>query len=136
MVVIPIAAELQMAALMAPLAVPVMAQPTAQLLLREARQKFLETPSTRLFPMAVTDQPADQWPQHFRYQGRPANYVRHGHQGIKNHNTSGYPFAHNTLKAIREIKADPSFEMYVMLGVWISCRNAWTSSLIILRKTS
>ena len=48
---------------------------------------------------------------------------------LRTYNTSGYPFAHNTLKAIREIKqADPSFEMYVMLGVWISCRNAWTSS--------
>lgn len=33
----------------------------------------------------------------------------------------------NLLKAIRELKAeDPSFEMYVMMGVWIDAKNAWT----------
>jgi len=37
------------------------------------------------------------------------------------------PHAHNILKAIRELtKEDPSFEMYVMLGAWIDCLNAWT----------
>ena len=37
------------------------------------------------------------------------------------------PHASNVLKAIREIKTeDPSFEMYVMLGAWIDCLNAWT----------
>ncbi|TVZ57223.1 exo-beta-1,3-glucanase (GH17 family) [Lutibacter sp. Hel_I_33_5] len=36
--------------------------------------------------------------------------------------------AENILKAITEIKKeDPSFEMYVMLGAWIDCLNAWTS---------
>jgi exo-beta-1,3-glucanase (GH17 family) len=35
--------------------------------------------------------------------------------------------AGNLLAAIRELKeADPSFEMYVMLGAWIDCKNAWT----------
>lgn len=35
--------------------------------------------------------------------------------------------APNVLKAIRELKqGDPSFEMYVMLGAWIDCKNAWT----------
>lgn len=35
--------------------------------------------------------------------------------------------APNLLKAIRELKEeDPSFEMYVMLGAWIDCKNAWT----------
>ncbi len=35
--------------------------------------------------------------------------------------------ASNLLKAIRELKeSDPSFEMYVMLGAWIDCKNAWT----------
>jgi exo-beta-1,3-glucanase (GH17 family) len=35
--------------------------------------------------------------------------------------------APNLLKAIRELKKeDPSFEMYVMLGAWIDCHNAWT----------
>ncbi|XMO87936.1 glycosyl hydrolase family 17 protein [Algibacter sp. AS12] len=33
----------------------------------------------------------------------------------------------NLLKAITELKEeDSNFEMYVMLGVWIDCENAWT----------
>ena len=33
----------------------------------------------------------------------------------------------NILKAIRELKnEDQSFEMYLMLGAWIDCLNAWT----------
>jgi exo-beta-1,3-glucanase (GH17 family) len=37
------------------------------------------------------------------------------------------PHASNLLKAIHELKAaDPSFKMYVMLGAWIDCKNAWT----------
>lgn len=37
------------------------------------------------------------------------------------------PHASNLLKAIREMKEeDPAFEMYVMLGIWIDCQNAWT----------
>lgn len=37
------------------------------------------------------------------------------------------PHAANLLRAIRELKtADPSFEMYLMLGAWIDCKNAWT----------
>jgi exo-beta-1,3-glucanase (GH17 family) len=35
--------------------------------------------------------------------------------------------ASNVLKAISELKKqDPNFEMYVMLGAWIDCQNAWT----------
>ena len=35
--------------------------------------------------------------------------------------------APNLLKAISELKKeDPNFEMYVMLGAWIDCKNAWT----------
>lgn len=35
--------------------------------------------------------------------------------------------ASNVLKAIDELKKeDASFEMYVMLGAWIDCKNAWT----------
>lgn len=35
--------------------------------------------------------------------------------------------APNLLQAISEMQAeDPSFEMYVMLGIWIDCQNAWT----------
>ena len=37
------------------------------------------------------------------------------------------PEATNLLKAIRELKQeDPGFEMYVMLGAWIDCKNART----------
>ena len=37
------------------------------------------------------------------------------------------PHASNVLKAISELKKeDPDFEMYVMLGAWIDCKNAWT----------
>lgn len=33
----------------------------------------------------------------------------------------------NVLKAIRELKKeDPTFEMYMMMGAWIDCKNAWT----------
>jgi exo-beta-1,3-glucanase (GH17 family) len=37
------------------------------------------------------------------------------------------PHASNLLKAIRELQTEnPDFEMYVMLGAWIDCKNAWT----------
>ena len=37
------------------------------------------------------------------------------------------PQASNLLKAISALKKEnPSFEMYVMLGAWIDCKNAWT----------
>lgn len=37
------------------------------------------------------------------------------------------PHAANVVNAIAELKqADPSFEMYVMLGAWIDCAGAWT----------
>lgn len=36
--------------------------------------------------------------------------------------------ASNVLKAIEELKKeDDNFEMYVMLGAWIDCKNAWTN---------
>ena len=42
-----------------------------------------------------------------------------------------HPFAENTLKAIKEIKqADSDFEMYVMLGAWIQCKDAFTENPI------
>ncbi|MEM9525855.1 MAG: glycosyl hydrolase family 17 protein [Bacteroidota bacterium] len=38
-----------------------------------------------------------------------------------------FPHAANVLAAIRELKnEDANFEMYVMLGAWIDCKNAWT----------
>lgn len=37
------------------------------------------------------------------------------------------PQAINLLEAISQLKKeDPDFEMYVMLGAWIDCKNAWT----------
>jgi len=37
--------------------------------------------------------------------------------------------ASNLLKAIQELKVeDANFEMYVMLGAWIDCENAWTDN--------
>ena len=37
------------------------------------------------------------------------------------------PHATNVVKAISELKQDDAgFEMYVMLGAWIDCKNAWT----------
>ncbi len=37
------------------------------------------------------------------------------------------PHASNVLKAISELKKEnANFEMYVMLGAWIDCQNAWT----------
>ncbi len=37
------------------------------------------------------------------------------------------PHAANLLQVIAELKKeDPKFEMYVMLGAWIDCKNAWT----------
>jgi len=46
---------------------------------------------------------------------------------IRTYNTH-YDQAANILKAIRELnELDPNFEMYVMLGAWIDCADAWTA---------
>ena len=40
-----------------------------------------------------------------------------------------FPHASNLVKAIDELqKAQPDFEMYVMLGAWIDCLGAWTDA--------
>jgi exo-beta-1,3-glucanase (GH17 family) len=40
------------------------------------------------------------------------------------------PQASNLLKAVSELKQDdPNFEMYVMLGAWINCKNAFTDEV-------
>jgi exo-beta-1,3-glucanase (GH17 family) len=40
------------------------------------------------------------------------------------------PHASNVLRAISELrKENPNFEMYVMLGAWIDCQNAWTGKI-------
>lgn len=45
---------------------------------------------------------------------------------LRTYNTQ-YAQASNLLKAISEMNQEnPEFEMYVMLGLWIDCKNAWT----------
>ena len=45
---------------------------------------------------------------------------------LRTYNTH-FEQAGNVLQAIRELKnEDPQFEMYVMLGIWINCENAFT----------
>jgi exo-beta-1,3-glucanase (GH17 family) len=45
---------------------------------------------------------------------------------LRTYNTH-FEQAGNILQAIRELKnEDPQFEMYVMLGIWINCENAFT----------
>ena len=45
---------------------------------------------------------------------------------LRTYNTQ-FPHASNVLEAIHQLKtADPGFEMYVMLGAWIDCKDAWT----------
>ncbi len=46
---------------------------------------------------------------------------------LRTYNASQFPQAERILQAISELKqADSNFEMYVMLGAWIDCKNAWT----------
>ena len=45
---------------------------------------------------------------------------------LRTYNAREFPHAERTLKAIRELKqTDSDFEMYVMLGAWIQCKNAY-----------
>ena len=49
---------------------------------------------------------------------------------LRTYNASQFPQAARILEAIRQLKqADPDFEMYVMLGAWIDCKNAWSDNL-------
>jgi len=48
---------------------------------------------------------------------------------IRTYNTQKYAHTENLLMAIRQLKdEDQRFEMYVMLGVWIDCKDAWTGT--------
>lgn len=45
---------------------------------------------------------------------------------VRTYDTTQFPHAQRILQAIRELKqADPAFEMYMMMGAWIQCRNAY-----------
>lgn len=47
---------------------------------------------------------------------------------VRTYDTTHFPHAERILRAIRELKqSDPAFEMYVMLGAWIQCKNAYTA---------
>ena len=49
-----------------------------------------------------------------------------GYKVVKTYDLQ-HEFASNVLKAIKELKAEnENFEMYVMIGTWIECHNAWT----------
>ncbi|NNJ69733.1 MAG: hypothetical protein HKP10_00425, partial [Kiritimatiellales bacterium] len=49
-----------------------------------------------------------------------------GFRMLRTYNTQEFPHTERTLMAIRQLKqADPDFEMIVMLGAWIQCRNAF-----------
>ncbi|MDF7798288.1 hypothetical protein P4C99_02365 [Pontiellaceae bacterium B1224] len=44
---------------------------------------------------------------------------------LRTYNAREFPHAERTLQAIRELRqADPDFEMCVMLGAWIQCKNS------------
>ncbi len=48
---------------------------------------------------------------------------------IRTYNTTKFKHAALVLEAIRQLKnEDPAFEMYVMLGAWIDCENAFTAN--------
>ena len=48
---------------------------------------------------------------------------------IRTYNAQKYAHTDNLLKAIRQLKdQDQNFEMYVMLGAWIDCKDAWTDT--------
>ena len=45
---------------------------------------------------------------------------------LRTYNTAEFPQSERILKVIRKLKkADPDFEMYVMLGAWINCKGAF-----------
>lgn len=48
---------------------------------------------------------------------------------LRTYNTQQYAHAANLLEAIKQLKDEnPEFEMYVMLGTWIECKDAWTAT--------
>jgi exo-beta-1,3-glucanase (GH17 family) len=48
-----------------------------------------------------------------------------------------YDEVSNLLKVITELKKEnPNFEMYMMLGAWIDCKNAWTNQPLIRNENS
>lgn len=51
-----------------------------------------------------------------------------GFRLLRTYNTTHYPHTGRLLEAIRGLKAENrDFEMYLMMGAWISCKDAWTA---------
>ena len=51
-----------------------------------------------------------------------------GYRVLRTYNVH-FEHASNVLKAIKELKNEnESFEMYLMLGIWIDCKDAWTAN--------
>ncbi|MCB2154808.1 exo-beta-1,3-glucanase [bacterium] len=49
---------------------------------------------------------------------------------VRTYNTQHYGQSANLLEAIHQLKqADPKLEMYVMLGAWIECKDAWLDGI-------
>ena len=49
---------------------------------------------------------------------------------LRTYNTAQFPQAERLLEAIRRVKSTrPDFEMFVMLGVWIDAKNAWSQAV-------
>lgn len=51
-----------------------------------------------------------------------------GIKWIRTYNTTLYPHTKRILQAIDELKEEVPFEMYVMVGAWISCMDAFSES--------
>ncbi len=60
-----------------------------------------------------------------------------GFRVLRTYHARLYNHTANLLQAIEELKAeDSNFEMYVMLGIWIQCEDAWTDNPIHSRGDS
>ena len=87
---------------------------------------ILETLSTRLFPMGGIDKTPGYAPTFEELKADLRILEAMGIKVLRTYNVQLY-HASNLLLAIRALKnEDPDFEMYVMLGAWIDCKNAWT----------
>ena len=52
-----------------------------------------------------------------------------GIKWIRTYNTTLFPHTKRIIEAIDELKRESSFEMYVMVGAWISCKDAFSESV-------
>ena len=92
--------------------------------------------TTPLFPMGLSR----YYKGHSAHACATQNDVRILHAlGYRLLRTYNLQFEHtpNLIRAIAEIKAeDPTFEMYLMLGTWIDCKDAGRLDPITSKRTS